>query len=101
GIAREGVRGLKHFEIKREIIKIKPVKYELVNKNFAFIRLTQFQRRAASSVEEALNKLAGQAKKDGGIKGIILDLRSNPGGLLDQAVDVASLFLKDGVVVST
>ena len=101
GIAREGVKGVKHFDLKRELIKIKPVKSALVQDHFTFIRLTQFQRRAASSIEKSLKKLKKQADKNGGLKGIILDLRSNPGGLLDQAVDVSSLFLKEGVVVST
>lgn len=101
GISREGEKGVLHYDIKREIIKIQPVKSALVEDNYAFIRLTQFQRRAASSIEKALKSLTKEAKKNGGLKGIILDLRSNPGGLLDQAVDVSSLFLKDGVVVST
>lgn len=101
GIVRDGEKGVKDFVLTREIIKIKPVKSELLQNNFAYIRLTQFQRRAASSIEKSLKELEKKAKNDGGIKGIILDLRSNPGGLLDQAVDVSSLFLKDGVVVST
>lgn len=101
GIVREGEKGIKHFNLKREIIKIKPVKSALVENNFAYIRLTQFQRRAASSIEKELKSLTEKAKKNGGLRGIVLDLRSNPGGLLDQAVDVSSLFLKDGVVVST
>lgn len=101
GIMREGDKEIKHFNIKRETIKIRPVKYELVNEEYAFIRLTQFQRRASDSVKEAIEDLQKKAKKNGGLKGIILDLRSNPGGLLDQAVDLSSLFLKDGVVVST
>lgn len=101
GIVREGEKGIKHFNIKREIIKIKPVKAQLVRDNYAFIRLTQFQRKAASSIESSLKKIKKQAKKNGGLKGIVLDLRSNPGGLLDQAVDVSSLFLKEGIVVST
>ncbi len=97
GISREGVKGLKHFNLKREKIKIKPVKFELLENNIAYIRLIQFQRRATSSIQSALKKM----KKKNKLKGIILDLRSNPGGLLDQAVDVSSLFLKEGVVVST
>jgi carboxyl-terminal processing protease len=101
GIVREGHQGIKHFEIKRQIIKVKPVKFELVENNYAFVRLTQFQKRSADSIAEAIEKLEKQAKSHGGIKGIILDLRNNPGGLLDEAVDVSSLFLKDGVVVST
>ena len=101
GIVREGVKGLKHFELKREIIKITPVKSFLVKDNFGFIRLTQFTRGAGNAIEKALKKLKSRAKKKGGLKGVILDLRSNPGGLLDEAVKVSSLFLKEGIVVST
>lgn len=99
GIVREGVEGVKHFNLTREIIKVKPVKAELVSENFAYVRLTQFQKRSAESMEESLKEL--KAKTKNGLSGIILDLRSNPGGLLDQAVDVSSLFLKEGIVVST
>jgi carboxyl-terminal processing protease len=102
GVAREGEETLRHFTLKREIIKIKPVKYELMYDNYAYVRLTQFQKRSAESMTEALQKMQDEAKKKkGGLAGIILDLRSNPGGLLDQAVDVSSLFLKEGIVVST
>lgn len=97
GIAREGHEGIKHFNLTREIIKVKPVKYELLKNNYAYLRLTQFQKRSAESMEEALKVM----KAKGDLSGIILDLRSNPGGLLDQAVDVSSLFLKEGIVVST
>lgn len=101
GIVREGVKGLKHFNMKRKTITISPVKSFLVSDNFAFIRLTQFTRNAHADVLKALKKLRKKAKKNGGLKGIILDLRSNPGGLLDEAVKISSLFLKDGIVVST
>lgn len=101
GVIREGHEGVKHFTLEREIIKVKPVKSELIMNNYAYLRLTQFQKRSAESMEEALKKMKAQAEKNGGIQGIILDLRSNPGGLLDQAVDVSSLFLKEGIVVST
>ncbi|MBA2404867.1 MAG: S41 family peptidase [Bdellovibrionales bacterium] len=101
GIVREGHDGIKHFNLVRELIKVKPVKSELVGGQFAYIRLTQFQKRSAESMEEALKALKIKTEKTGGISGIILDLRSNPGGLLDQAVDVSSLFLKEGIVVTT
>ncbi len=101
GIVRDGFEGVKHFSLVREMIKVKPVKSELVADHFAYIRLTQFQKRSAESMEEALKSLKSKTAKQGGISGIILDLRSNPGGLLDQAVDVSSLFLKEGIVVST
>jgi carboxyl-terminal processing protease len=101
GVAREGHDGIKHFTLVRELIKVKPVKSELVADQFAYIRLTQFQKNSSNYIEEAMKELQKKAAKKNGINGIILDLRSNPGGLLDQAVDVSSLFLKDGVVVST
>ena len=101
GVVRDGHEGIKHFNLVRELIKVKPVKSELVGNRFAYIRLTQFQKRSAESLEEALKSLKTKTEKNGGIAGIIFDLRSNPGGLLDQAVDVSSLFLKEGIVVST
>jgi carboxyl-terminal processing protease len=100
GIFREGADGLKHYSLKRELIKVKPVKAELIQDKFAYIRLTQFQKRSAESIEDSL-KLMKKKLKDAPFSGIILDLRSNPGGLLDQAVDVSSLFLKEGIVVTT
>ncbi len=102
GIVREGVDGITEFAIKREMIKIRPVKYELIDNSYALIRLTQFQKKSGALVESALIKLKKQAKKKKSIiKGIILDLRSNPGGLLNEAVNVASVFLKSGIIVST
>lgn len=101
GILRQGEKEIKHFNIKRAKIKVRASKDYLINENIALIRLIQFQKNAAKSVISAIKKYQKKTKKKGGLKGIILDLRSNPGGLLDQAVDVASIFLKEGVVVST
>jgi carboxyl-terminal processing protease len=100
GIFREGAEGLKHYSLKRELIKVKPVKAELIQDKFAYIRLTQFQKRSAESIEDSLRSMKKKIK-DAPFGGIVLDLRSNPGGLLDQAVDVSSLFLKEGIVVTT
>jgi carboxyl-terminal processing protease len=101
GIVRDGEEGIKHFTLKRELIKVKPVKFELIDERYAYIRLTQFQKRSTESVEAALKELKSKTESKGSLAGIILDLRSNPGGLLDQAVDVSSLFLKEGIVVAT
>lgn len=101
GIAREGVDGVRNFELTREIVYLKPVKYELIKDNYAYIRLTQFQKKSAEYISEAIVKMRGQVSNKLGLKGIILDFRSNPGGLLDEAVDVSSIFLKEGIVVST
>lgn len=101
GIAREGVDGVKNFELTREIVYLKPVKYELINDNYGYVRLTQFQKKSAEYISDAIIKMKAQIPNKLGLKGIILDFRSNPGGLLDEAVDVSSIFLKDGIVVST
>lgn len=102
GVKREGTKGLLHFKLKREIIKTNPVKSELLQKNIAYVRLSQFQKKSGKYIGSALKKLISKAKKKKEkIKGIILDLRQNPGGLLTEAVNVSSLFLKEGVVVST
>jgi carboxyl-terminal processing protease len=101
GIAREGLEGVKNFELTREIVYLKPVKFELLKDNFAYIRLTQFQKKSAEYIIDAIKKMRATITDKAGLRGIILDLRSNPGGLLDEAVDVSSIFLKDGIVVST
>jgi carboxyl-terminal processing protease len=101
GVLRDGLEGIKHFNLVRELIKVKPVKHELLDERFAYIRLTQFQKRSSESLEAALKDMKNKTSKQGGLAGIILDLRSNPGGLLDQAVDISSIFLKEGIVVST
>lgn len=101
GIAREGVDGVKNFELTREIVYLKPVKFDLIHDNYGYIRLTQFQKKSAEYISDAIIKMKSQITNKLGLKGIILDFRSNPGGLLDEAVDVSSIFLKDGIVVST
>ncbi|WP_127714822.1 S41 family peptidase [Halobacteriovorax sp. HLS] len=101
GVVRENYEGIKTFVLTRQIIKITPVKHSVVRKNYAYIRLKQFQKRSAEEIINAIKKSRKITEKNGGLKGIVLDLRSNPGGLLDEAVDVSSIFLKDGVVVST
>ncbi len=101
GIVREGVEGIRQFEFKREIIKVEPVKAELVDGKFLVLRLTQFQRRSTEAIVSNIKKYRKQTEKTGGLQGLILDLRSNPGGLLEEAVTISSLFMKEGIVVST
>jgi carboxyl-terminal processing protease len=101
GILRDSYDGIKYFDLKREIVKVKPVKHYVLDDEYAHIRLVQFQKRSAESVKEAIESIKKKINAKKNLKGIILDLRSNPGGLLDQAVEVSSLFLKDGIVVST
>ncbi len=97
-IYREGWKEGHEYVLHREIIKVKSVKSELIDGKYGYLRITSFQERTAEDLAKAIAELE---KSSGGLKGIILDLRSNPGGLLDQAVDVSDLFIKDGLIVST
>ena len=82
--------------IKRDVIPYVSVKSRELEPGYFWIRLTRFSER---TTQELLDALA-DAKKKGDIKGIVLDLRNNPGGLLDQAVSVSDVFLKEGTIVS-
>lgn len=93
-IYRKGESKPMVFDLKRDIIKIDSViGRKIEGTNFYYIRVTSFDKNVASSVDKLL-------KKVGKIDGVILDLRNNPGGLLNQAVGLTELFVKDGVVVS-
>jgi len=85
-------------EIRRDIIKIKSVKHNII-KNIGYVRLTTFSDTTTSGLEKAVNEI----KKNIGDKfeGLILDLRNNPGGLLNQSISVADTFLNQGEIVST
>ncbi|MCY4645198.1 MAG: S41 family peptidase [Bacteriovoracales bacterium] len=98
GIIKRGSQKIDYITLEREVIKIRPVKSELLEKSYAYIRLAQFQEESSEYIEKHLKKLLKKTKK---LKGIVFDLRSNPGGLLTEAVKVASIFLSKGVVVST
>ena len=99
-LAREGAIDLIEVKLKREIITIKSVRgAKLIDDKFGYVRLTQFQEGSASELEKAIDGL--RSKSPGGLDGLILDLRFNPGGLLNQAVRVADLLLDSGLVVYT
>lgn len=99
GVSRVGKPGITRFELVREKIKVSAVKSKVLEDHYAYIRLIQFQQDSGEQVSEAIKK--AKKKTKGKLKGIVLDLRSNPGGLLDEAVNISSLFLKSGVIVST
>ena len=96
-IYRKGWSGFRDIPLKRREIKIRSVRSELLESGYGYVRLSSFNENAAKDVKAAIEKLESKEK----LRGLIFDLRMNPGGLLDQAVDVASLFIDDGVVVST
>jgi carboxyl-terminal processing protease len=87
------------FTLQREVIKVKSVKSKTLESGFGYVRLTQFQERSGEDLGKALDQL--RKDNDGSLQGLILDLRNNPGGLLDQAVEVADQFLSSGLIVYT
>jgi len=97
-IMREGDTRLREVVITRAIINIVSVKYKMLDPEIAYIRLSSFQEKTADELRQALRQIRAQSPEP---KGLILDLRNNPGGLLPQAVEVADAFLKSGVIVST
>lgn len=84
--------------LEREIIRIKSVKRELLDNGVGYIKLLQFQKKSAEEFADSYTELT-QSSKDG-LQGLIVDLRNNPGGLLDQAIEVADRFIDNGVIVS-
>ena len=86
--------------IVRESIPLISVKSKKLEDGYYWIRLTRFSERTTEELRDALKAADKEAKAAGGIKGIVLDLRNNPGGLLDQAVSVSDTFLDKGVIVS-
>ncbi len=97
-VVREGLPKPKEIAIVRDIIPLKSVKYEVLEQDIGYVRISQFNEQTASDFEKVLDKLNSLNK--GPIKGLIIDLRNNPGGLLDQAVKVADKFIDSGVIVS-
>ena len=97
-IKREGVPELIDFTLVRDTIRVQSVRSRTLEEGYGYIRLAQFQERSDRDLQKSLDKLAGEK---GGIKGLVLDLRNNPGGLLTQAVRVSDLFLDSGLIVYT
>ena len=99
-IHRDGIRELIPVTVVRDIIKVKSVRSRMLDQEFGYVRLTQFQEDTADEFHTAMKKLTKEAK-DKRLIGLVLDLRNNPGGLLNQAIRVSDEFLKDGLVVYT
>ena len=97
-IMRDGFKEPKSFTLKREIIKIKSVKFKKLDDQYACLRIAQFQETAIDEFKKAVKSLRSEMPQ---LKGIVLDLRGNPGGLLDQAVKISNEFIDSGLIVST
>ncbi|MDC0400985.1 S41 family peptidase [Candidatus Pelagibacter sp.] len=96
-VRRKNVKKALIFNITREIIQVQSVKSELIDSNIAYIRLTSFNDNSS----EQIKKKIGKFNKNKDLKGYILDLRNNPGGLLSQAIKISDFFLDNGEIVST
>jgi carboxyl-terminal processing protease len=98
-IVREGVSKPLKITITRAVIKIKSVKSRLLDPGFGYVRITQFQAATDKNLVEAVRKLETENK--GPLRGLVLDLRNNPGGVLNAAVGVSDAFLDKGLIVYT
>jgi carboxyl-terminal processing protease len=97
-IMREGFAKPKDYVVTRATIAIKSVRAKTLEPGYGYLRLSQFQSTTAKDLGQALTKLE---KENQPLKGLILDMRNNPGGLLDQAVKVSDEFLDEGLIVYT
>jgi carboxyl-terminal processing protease len=93
----DGWQASKPFELTREVIHVASVEHRLMDGAIGYVRLKQFQQNTTSDLQAALADM----KKAGELKGLVLDLRGNPGGLLDQAAKVVDVFVNDGPIVAT
>lgn len=101
GILHSDAKTPQTVRIVRDSIPLVSVKSKPLEDGYYWIRLTRFSERTTDELKEALKQAIRESKENGeGFKGIVLDLRNNPGGLLDQAVSVSDAFLKDGAIVS-
>jgi carboxyl-terminal processing protease len=96
-IMREGFTAPKDFQVVRDVIVVKSVKYRMLDDEIGYVRITQFQEKTGKDLDLAIKELR-KSEKGKALKGIVLDLRNDPGGLLDQAVDVSDKFMSDGLI---
>jgi len=98
-IVREGADAPLKITITRDTIKVESVKSRTLDPGFGYVRITQFQQRTGEDLEGAIAALRDE--NEGALKGVVLDLRNNPGGVLSAAVAVADSFLEKGIIVYT
>ena len=98
-ILRGGFDRPKEFVLTRDIIQVKSVRSTLLDNGYGYVRIAQFQEKTDEDLSKALKALHAENKKT--LSGLVLDLRNDPGGLLDQAVKVADHFINEGLIVYT
>ncbi len=96
-IARSGIDKPMDFVLAREAVQVQSVRRALLEEGIGYVRISHFSERTPHDVERALKALK---KEKGSLAGLVLDLRNNPGGVLEAAVGVADLFLEEGLIVS-
>lgn len=96
-IMREGFDKPKEFPLIRDIVQVRSVRSNLLGDGYGYIRIAQFQEKTDEDLAKSLKKLKEESK--GELKGLVLDLRNDPGGLLDQAVRVADHFTEEGKMI--
>ena len=97
-IVREGLNKPIEISVVRDIIQVRSVKSEIIEDGYGYVRISQFQVHTGKDLDNAINKIQSE---DNPLKGLVLDLRNNPGGVLQAAVEVSDLFLHEGLVVYT
>jgi len=98
-VSREGVDKPFKVTVVRDKIRVKSIKHRVLEPGYGYVRITQFQERTGEDLIKAIDDLKKKSKK-AGFNGLVLDLRNNPGGLLDAAVAVSDAFLTEGIIVS-
>ena len=98
-IARAGEAGTREILVNRELIKLDSVKARMLEPGYGYVRISSFQEDTGRSVVREVNALS--KSQNGKLRGLVIDLRSNPGGLLDAATQIADAFLDSGIIVST
>ncbi|MEM6848713.1 MAG: S41 family peptidase [Pseudomonadota bacterium] len=99
-VVREGADEPIDITITRDVISVRSVRWETMGDDIGYIRISAFNEKTSSGVRQAVDEITEEIVDDG-LKGYVLDLRNNPGGLLDEAVSVSGAFLERGEVVST
>jgi carboxyl-terminal processing protease len=97
-------KGWEHPQVEtltRAMISIESVQSKLLDKGVGYVRLKNFQGNTTRDLQAALQSMQRETEVSGGLKGLVLDLRGNPGGLLEQAIQVSDLFVSQGVIVAT
>lgn len=98
-VVREDEERPLKITVVRAVIKVKSVKYRLLDKEYGYLRITRFQAKTGTTLRDAVTKMKQEA--NGKMKGLVLDLRNNPGGVLNAAVSVSDAFLEKGLIVYT